>query len=125
MHNFQTNYDKILEVLNTIEPKSNFLHQIRKPRLTDKELISINLTSEFMSIDSEHQLFRLLPEKLAAKIERSVYNRRRRRLFEAIELIREQLSSFFNEFEDCFIVDSMPLEVCKLSRSGHSKICKE
>lgn len=125
MHNFQTNYDKILEVLNTIEPKSNFLHQIRKPRLTDKELIAINLTSEFMSIDSEHQLFRLLPEKLLAKIERSVYNRRRRRLFDAIELIRVQLSNFFNEFEDCFIVDSMPLEVCKLSRSGRSKICKE
>ncbi len=125
MHNFQTNYDKILEVLNTIEPKSNFLHQIRKPRLTDKELIAINLTSEFMSIDSEHQLFRLLPEKLLAKIERSVYNRRRRRLFDAIELIREQLSNFFNEFEDCFIVDSMPLEVCKLSRSSRSRICKE
>jgi len=47
------------------------------------------------------------------------------RLFDAIELIREQLSNFFNEFEDCFIVDSMPLEVCKLSRSGRSKICKE
>ncbi|MCL6220835.1 IS982 family transposase [Zunongwangia pacifica] len=125
MHNFQTNYDKILEVLNTIEPKSNFLHQIRKPKLTDKELIAINLTSEFMSIDSEYQLFRLLPEKLLAKIERSVYNRRRRRLFDAIELIREQLSNFFNEFEDCFIVDSMPLEVCKLSRSGRSRICKE
>ncbi|MCL6220988.1 IS982 family transposase [Zunongwangia pacifica] len=125
MHNFQTNYDKILKVLNTIEPKSNFLHQIRKPKLTDKELIAINLTSEFMSIDSEYQLFRLLPEKLLAKIERSVYNRRRRRLFDAIELIREQLSNFFNEFEDCFIVDSMPLEVCKLSRSGRSRICKE
>lgn len=125
MHNFQTNYDKILEVLNSIEPKSNFLHQIRKPKLTDKELIAINLTSEFMSIDSEHQLFRLLPKKLASKIERSVYNRRRRRLFDTIELIRVQLSNFFNEFEDCFIIDSMPLEVCKLSRSGRSRICKE
>lgn len=125
MHNFQTNYDKILEVLNTVEPKSNFLHQIRKPRLTDKELIAINLTSEFMDVDSEHQLFRLLPDKLSSKIERSVYNRRRRKLFDTIELIRKQLSNFFNEFEDCFIVDSMPLEVCKLSRSGRSKICKE
>lgn len=94
MHNFQTNYDKILEVLNSIEPKSNFSHQIRKPKLTDKELIAINLTSEFMSIDSEHQLFRLLPKKLASKIERSVYNRRRRRLFDTIELIRVQLSNF-------------------------------
>ncbi|PHQ56036.1 MAG: hypothetical protein COC16_04040 [Lutibacter sp.] len=30
-----------------------------------------------------------------------------------------------NVFEDYFIVDSMPLEVVKLSRSTRSKICKE
>jgi len=30
-----------------------------------------------------------------------------------------------NEFEKYFVVDSMPLEVCKLSRSSKSKICKE
>src|SRR5690606_27875801 len=31
----------------------------------------------------------------------------------------------FNEFETFFVVDSMPLEVCKISRSSRSKICKE
>jgi hypothetical protein len=31
----------------------------------------------------------------------------------------------FNESENYFVVDSMPLEVCKLSRSSGSKICKE
>lgn len=31
----------------------------------------------------------------------------------------------FNQFENYFVVDSMPLEVCKLSRSSRSKICKE
>jgi hypothetical protein len=124
MHNFRTNYEKILEVLNEIEPKNNFLVQIRSPKLTDKELIAINLTSEYMSIDSEYQLFRTLPASLLCKIERSVYNRRKRRLFAYIEQIREKLSNAFNEFEDYFIVDSMPLEVCKLSRGSRSKICK-
>jgi len=33
--------------------------------------------------------------------------------------------NLINEFEDYFVVDSMPLEVCKLSRSSRSKICKE
>ncbi len=42
-----------------------------------------------------------------------------------MEQIRAQLSNVFNEFENYFIVDSMPLEVCKLSRSSRSKICKE
>lgn len=125
MHNFEANYEKILEVLNDVESKTNFLHQIRRPRLSDKELIAVNLTSEYMGIDSEHQLFRVLPFVLSSKIERSVYNRRKRKLFPFIEQIRIKLSDSFNEFEDCFIVDSMPLEVCKFSRSIRSKICKE
>ncbi len=125
MHNFRANYEKILEVLNTIESKSNFLFQIRTPKLTDKELIAINLTSEYMSIDSEHQLFRILPVELLSKIERSVYNRRKRKLFPFIEQIRIKLSEAFNEFEEYYLIDSMPLEVCKLARSSRSKICKE
>jgi hypothetical protein len=40
----------------------------------------MNLTAEYMSIDSENQLFRILPESLKIKIERSVYNRRKRKL---------------------------------------------
>jgi hypothetical protein len=42
-----------------------------------------------------------------------------------MDKIRLKLASHFNEFEDYFIIDSMPLEVCKLSRSSRSKICKE
>ena len=35
------------------------------------------------------------------------------------------MSNKFNEFEKYFVVDSMPLEVVKLSRSNNSKICTE
>ena len=42
-----------------------------------------------------------------------------------IEQIRVVLSEKFNESEDYFIVDSMPLEACKLSGSSRSKIYKE
>lgn len=125
MHNFKSNYDKIIEVLDLMDTKSNFLHQIRSPKLSDKQLVAIVLTSEYMSIDSERQLFRALPDSLSCKIERSVYNRRRRKLFAFIEQIRQRLSEQFNCFEDVYIVDSMPLEVCKLSRGSRSSICKE
>lgn len=47
----------------------NFLNQIRKLRLSDMELIAIDLTSEYMGIDSEYQLFRILPDKLNLRIE--------------------------------------------------------
>lgn len=78
-----------------------------------------------MSIDSEHQLFRILPSDFYLLIERSVYNRRKRRLFVQIEMIRQKLAELLTKDENCFVVDSMPLEVCKLSRSGRSRICKE
>ena len=126
MHNFRANYEKILEVLKKLELGSeNFLFQIRKPKLTDLRIIAINLTSEYMSIDSEHQLFRILPVEIKSLIERSVYNRRRRKLFNHMERIRKLLAERFNGSEKYFVVDSMPLEVCKLSRSSRSRICKE
>lgn len=93
--------------------------------MSDLELICLGLTAEYLGIDSENDLFRRLPEPLNSKIERSVYNRRRRKLSYYTENIRSKLASCFNESEDFFIVDSMPLEVCKLSRSSRSKICKE
>ena len=126
MHNFTANYEKILEVLKELELDSeNFLIQIRKPKLTDLRIIAINLTSEYMSIDSEHQLFRILPVEIKSLIERSVYNRRKRKLFNHMERIRKLLAEKFNGSEKYFVVDSMPLEVCKLSRSSRSRICKE
>jgi len=125
MNNFRANYNKILEVLNTITKKESFLLQKRKPKLKDIELIAMNLTAEYMGIDSECQLFREVPIDLKNKIERSVYNRRKRKLFFAIDQIRIELSNKFTEFENFFVVDSMPLEVVKLSRANSSKICKE
>ena len=124
MNNFKASYEKILEYLKSITEKDSFLKQIRKPKLTDIELISINLTAEYLGIDSECQLFRIMPESLSSNIERSVYNKRKRKLFFAIAEMREIISSLFNEFEDYFVIDSMPLEIVKLSRSSRSKICK-
>jgi len=78
-----------------------------------------------MGIDSENNLFRQLPDAISSRIERSVYNRRRRRLANYINEIRIKLANRFNEFEDYFIVDSMPLEICKLSRSNRSVVCRD
>jgi len=61
MNRFTANYEKILQTLVKIESKMNFLNQIRKLKLSDLELISIDLTLEFMGIDSERDLFRKLP----------------------------------------------------------------
>lgn len=125
MNNLNANYERIFEVLQKLSKEQLLDYQRRRPKLSDLELICLSLTAEFMGIDSENDLFRKLPEIIASKIERSVYNRRRRKLVGYMDGIRLRLASDFNEFEDYFIVDSMPLEVCKLSRSSRSRVCKE
>ena len=57
MNNFEANYGKILATLQQIEIKMSFLHQIRTPKLSDIELIAIDLTAEYPGTDSEYQLF--------------------------------------------------------------------
>lgn len=123
MNNLSANYERILEVLRKISEDTLLPYQRRTPQLKDLEVVS--LTAEFTSIDSENHLFKQLADSISSKIERSVFNRRKRKLSSAINDIRLKLAQKFNEFEDCFIIDSMPLEVCKMSRSGRSKICKE
>ena len=123
MNNLLANYERILEVLSKISKEQLLPYQRRKPKMSDLELISLTLTSEFMGIDSENDLFRKLPSSILHKIERSVYNRRKRNLSYHFDEIRLKIASYFNEFEEYFIVDSMPLEICKLSRSNRSTIC--
>ncbi len=112
--------------MRKISEKENLYFKPIKPKLSDIELISLIILTEFKSIDSEHQLFREIKGfEIESKIERSVYNRRKRKLFPFIEEIRMKMVKKFNKFENYFVVDSMPLEVCKIARSSRSKICKE
>lgn len=125
MNNLDANYKRILEVLRKISNENLLSYQRRTPKLKDLELISLALTAKFMGIDSENHLFRQIPKTIKCKIERSVYNRRKRRLANSINDLRMKIAKSFNEFEKFFIIDSMPVEVCKLSRSSTSKICKD
>lgn len=126
MSNLEASYKLILKELRKISEKENLYFKPIKPKLSDLELISLIILAEFKSIDSEHQLFREIKGlEIASKIERSVYNRRKRKLFPFIEEIRMKMVEKLNEFENYFVVDSMPLEVCKMARSSRSKICKE
>ena len=123
MHNFEASYKLILEELRKLTDKDNFYFKPISPKTTDLEVIGLIIRGEYKSIDSEHQLFRdLKGSSLDGKIERSVYNRRKRKLFPYLEQIRQNMVARFNEFENYFVVDSMPLEVCRLSRSSRSNL---
>lgn len=134
MHNIKRNFDKIHQVIKSLnltdfDTDGNIKKIGRKPKLSDIEVISLNLTSEYMSIDSENLLFKKIKschsDDFPTMIDRSQFNRRKKYLFHYIDKIRMALAQKFIEFEDYFIVDSMPLEICKIAREKRVKVCKE
>ena len=127
MSNIVKNYLRVLEVIRSLNCELEFKSIVgRKPKMSDLEVIALSLTAEFMSIDSENALFKQISSnEISNLVDRSQFNKRRRKLFLFSEEIRIKLASFFLEFEDYFIVDSMPLEICKFSRHNRIKICKD
>lgn len=124
MNNLIQNYEKILDVINKTCSHIPSQYQIREPKLSDRELVALNLTAEYMSINTELQLFRTLSGTLLdGKIERSVYNKRRRNLFAYTEQIRQCLSDKFSHLTNVFIIDTLPVEICQPVRANRSAIC--
>jgi len=134
MHNIKSNFDKILQTIKSLEidvfdSQGNIPKPGSTPQFTDLQIISLALTAEYMSLDSENWLFNKLKADYKADfphlIERTRFNRRKRQLFPIFEKIRQKIAHQFLEFEEYFIVDSMPVEVCRITREKRSKVCKE
>jgi len=60
MNNFIASYKLIHHELQKLKIDFSDIHQIRKPKLSNLELIAMNITAEYSGIDSECQLFRTI-----------------------------------------------------------------
>jgi len=69
MNNLEQSYKKILEVLSKFFGKKLQDYQRRKAKIPDLELVILALTAEYLSIDSECQLFIKIPKSIKSKIE--------------------------------------------------------
>ncbi len=134
MHNIRTNFTKILEVVKGIlgeevNEKGNYLRRGTRPRFSDIEVIALSLAAECLSIDSENYLFVKLNKEYLNDfknlISRRQYNDRRKLLFEKTEYVRKLMAERLNKQADVFAIDSMPLEICKISREQRNKMGKE
>lgn len=134
MHNIKTNFDKILGVIkdiigDKISENGNYLRRGTRPRFSDVEVIALSLTAECLSIDSENYLFSKLNKEYLSEFEniisRRQYNDRRKLLFEQTERVRKLMAERLNSQADVFAIDSMPLEICKISREQRNKMGKE
>lgn len=133
MHNLKRNFDKFYTIAKSffthVDPEGNFQYYRRKPKMSDIEIIALALSSEAIGIDSGNYLFGKLTVDYFRDFQnlpdRSNYNRRRRRLAGHIERLNRKIAASLSEGEDVFIVDSIPVPVCKIVRGKSSRICKE
>jgi hypothetical protein len=134
MHNIRTNFTKNLEVIkdiigDEITESGNYLRRGTRPKFSDIEVIALSLTAECLSIDSENHLFSKLNKEYLNDfknlISRRQYNDRRKLLFEKTESVRKSMAERINKQADVFAIDSMPLEICKISREQRNKMGKE
>lgn len=76
MANITKNYYRVLEVLSSLN--INFIKTFRagrKAKMTDIEVVALSLTADYMSIDSENDLFKqLVNSSIPNLIERSQFN---------------------------------------------------
>ena len=134
MHNLKSNFDRIKPIVkeshaNFIDSNGNINKIGAKPKFSDVDLIALSLVAESLSINSENLLFAKLrseyQEDFPLLIDRSQFNRRRKHLAKFINIVRETLVQKLLPAEDTFILDSMPVEICKFTRAKRIKICKE
>ena len=95
----------------------------RNPDCPDSDILTIAGLLEYIGADSEHSGYKRLKVELKAVFpclpERSRFNRRRRNLSAASEVLRQALRTYFPK-ADVFIVDSFPIPICDFKRAKAS-----
>ena len=107
---------------NLVNESGNITRRGAIPRFSDLEIVALNMTSEAVGIDSESLLFARLRKykiEMPNLISRRQYNDRRKITSSLCNTIRERMVAEFDAGEDCFCIDSKPIEVCRFSHSRH------
>jgi len=133
MHDLKTNFLKMLGITNTIlanklNEEGNLYFYPRKPKLPDSQVIALSLCQECLGIDSENWLMAKLKsdykDDFPGLVHITNYNKRRKRLAEWTEQVNRRLAAKLSEGEDVYMVDSIPVPVCKLAREQQLKVCR-
>ena len=97
--------------------------------MNDLEVVSLACCMEALGIDSEHLLWSKLKKDYASAfpnlIDRSRFNRRRKRLTPFIVQVQDYVSSKLGNESQAMIVDSIPVPVVKLAREKSFKAFKK
>ncbi|MES2645856.1 MAG: IS982 family transposase [Bacteroidota bacterium] len=125
MHNIRTNFRKFYGICqdlfeSEVNAKNNFQFYPVSPKMNDLQLVALALCMEALSIDSENLLWYKLKKHYANLfpnlIDRSRFNRRRKRLQNQITRVQEFVSNKLQHTSSTMIIDSVPVPVVKLAR---------
>jgi hypothetical protein len=125
MHNIKTNFDKFYEIVkNSLHAKlnedDNLQFYPKKPKMNDCSIIALCICAESIGIDSENYLWSKIikdhKSDFPKLIDRSNFNKRRRRLHLFIHEVTRFISDLLNKSEDIFLIDSIPVPICKIAR---------
>lgn len=130
MHNIKTNFSKFYGICkelfkNDTGNEKNFQFYPMQPKMNDLEVVSLACCMEALSIDSENLLWSKLKKDYAPffpnLIDRSRFNRRRKRLIPFILQVQDHISSRLENQSQTMIVDSIPVPVVKMAREKSFK----
>ena len=133
MHDLKTNFLKMLGITNSIvgnklNSDGNLDFYPRKPKLPDSQIIALSLCQECLGIDSENWFIAKLKSDYKDDFSNLVhitnYNKRRKRLARWTEQVNCKIAAILNEGEDVYMVDSIPVPVCKLAREQQLRVCR-
>ena len=118
-------FQKIMKTLyDTYFPNAEARRPGPNPKAPDSDILTIGWLLEYIGEDSENSGYQRIKAELKtvfpALPERSRFNRRRRNLSTASEVIRQALTNYLPK-TDVFIVDSFPILVCDFKRAKTSK----
>ena len=118
-------FQKIIKTLyETHFPNAEARRPGPNPNCPDADILTVAYLLEYIGEDSENSGYQRLKTELKTVFpslpERSRFNRRRRNLSPASEVIRRALTHYLPK-TDVFIVDSFPIPVCDFKRAKSSK----
>jgi hypothetical protein len=130
MHNIRTNFSKFYGICKElfekeVDTRKNFQFYPVPPKMNDLEVVALSCCMEALGIDSENLMWSKLktdyPNLFPNLIDRSRFNRRRRRLSSLILHVQEQVSSRLEGLSETMVVDSIPVPVIKMAREKSYK----
>ena len=131
MHDLYSIYKKVRKILRAALEQNlvdggNLQFYPNAPKMSDLDVLSLAVTSECLGIDSENLLWSKIQkdylDKFPNLIHRTRYNARRKSLGAWLIYCCDVWSEQVSENDDLFIIDSIPIPVCKISREKSSTV---